>query len=101
MQVTVNQDNDPPTVTKALASCDRLTVTITFSEKMDTNTSPVLAGIYEGVQELMTQVALQAPLALSDFVSALPKQYLARMQTHGVSQEGQQYWVDLCSSLDA
>jgi len=60
----------------------------------------VLAGIYEGVQELMTQVALQAPLALSDFVSALPKQYLARMQTHGVSQEGQQYWVDICSSLD-
>jgi hypothetical protein len=61
----------------------------------------VLATVYEGVRELLTQVALQSPLPLADFVRYLPERYLLRMQEHGVSTEGQQYWADLCSGLAA
>jgi SacI restriction endonuclease len=61
----------------------------------------VLATVYEGVRELLTQVALQSPLPLADFVRYLPEKYLLRMQEHGVSAEGQQYWTDLCSGLAA
>jgi SacI restriction endonuclease len=61
----------------------------------------VLASVYEGVRELLTQVALQSPLPVADFVRYLPEKYMARMQEHGVSAEGQQYWADLCSGLAA
>jgi hypothetical protein len=59
----------------------------------------ILATVYEGVPELLTQVALQSPLPLADFVRYLPEKYLVRMQEHGVSAEGQQHWADLCSGL--
>jgi hypothetical protein len=60
----------------------------------------VLALVYEGIGELMAQVALQSPLPVADLVRYLPEKYLHRMQEHGVSPEGQQYWVDLCGGVN-
>lgn len=59
----------------------------------------VLAGVYEGVPELLTQVALQSPLSLADFARSLPERYLLRMQEQGVTATGQQFWVDLCAGV--
>jgi hypothetical protein len=59
----------------------------------------VVAGVFEGVPELLGDVALQAPVSLAEFTRSLPEQYLRRMQEHGVSADGQQFWVDLCNGL--
>jgi hypothetical protein len=59
----------------------------------------VAAGVVEGVPELLAQVALQAPVSLAEFTRSLPGRYLLRMQEHGVSASGQQFWVDLCAGL--
>jgi len=59
----------------------------------------VAAGVVEGVSELLGQVALQAPVSLAEFTRSLPERYLLRMQEHGVSATGQQFWIDLCSGL--
>jgi hypothetical protein len=57
----------------------------------------VLIRVYEGVWELISDLALQAESSVQDFANRLPGRYLRRMQQHGVSREGQQYWVDLCA----
>jgi hypothetical protein len=61
----------------------------------------VLAVVLEGAREVMAQLALQSPLSAREFARQLPERYLRRMQEHGVSPEGQQYWADLCSGLGA
>lgn len=61
----------------------------------------VLVSLYESVGELVSEIALQAPVSASEFARDVPARYLKRMQEHGVSHEGQQYWTDLCRSLGA
>jgi hypothetical protein len=55
----------------------------------------VLVAIWEGVQELVTQAVLASHLSARDFAAELPAVYLRRMQSHGVSLNGQRYWSDL------
>ena len=57
----------------------------------------VLIRVFEGVWELVSDLALQSEFSVQDFASRVPGVYLRRMQQHGVSPEGQQYWVDLCA----
>ena len=59
----------------------------------------VLVAIWESVGELITEVALQASCTAVEFAERLPGVYLQRMQSHGVSQSGLDYWVDLTRSL--
>lgn len=59
----------------------------------------VLTSIWEGIAELVTQVALQSSVTASEFANEVPTAYLRRMQEHGVSREGQQYWADVCAAL--
>lgn len=59
----------------------------------------VLTAVWESVEELMTEVALQAPSRAAEFAEQFPAAYLRRMQEHGVSQSGLEYWVDLTRSL--
>lgn len=59
----------------------------------------VLLGVWEGVAELVASAALQAPLAVADFAAELPRAYLRRMQEHGITPQGQQYWADLTRRL--
>jgi hypothetical protein len=57
----------------------------------------VLTLVYETVAELLTQVAIHSSLTASEIAECLPRGYLRRMQEHGVSEEGQRRWVDLCA----
>jgi hypothetical protein len=59
----------------------------------------VLTIVYESIPELVSHVVAHAPLTASEAAARLPALYLKRMQEHRVSQEGQQYWTDLCASL--
>jgi hypothetical protein len=59
----------------------------------------VLVGVWESLSELVASVALQAPLSAAEFAAEVPRAYLRRMQEHGVSPAGQQYWADLSRRL--
>jgi len=59
----------------------------------------VLVAIWESVGELFTEVALQAPCSSGEFAARIPGVYLRRLQEHGVSQAGLDYWVDLTRTL--
>jgi len=59
----------------------------------------VLVSVWESVGELVAELALQAMLSAAEFAREVPAVYLKRMQEHGVSAEGQQYWADLSRSL--
>jgi hypothetical protein len=59
----------------------------------------VLLSIYEGVQELVSGVALASSLTVDAFAEKLPNVYLQRMRQHDVTVNGQQYWSDLCNRL--
>ncbi len=59
----------------------------------------VLTSVWEGVSELVSEIAMQAPISALEFARDVPAAYLRRMQEHGVSPEGQQYWADLCRRL--
>ncbi len=58
----------------------------------------VLLAVWEGPDERVAQAALAAPLRASEFAAEAPAAYLRRMQSHGVSLEGQQYWSDLVAA---
>lgn len=58
----------------------------------------VLLLIYEGVWELVSEVALQSERSVEEFSARLPGAYLRRMQEHEVSSQGQTYWLDLCAA---
>lgn len=59
----------------------------------------VLVGVWESLSELVASIALQAPLSAAEFAAEVPRAYLRRMQEHGVSPAGQQYWADLSRRL--
>lgn len=61
----------------------------------------VVLAIWEGVEELVTEAALQAPLTAQEIAAELPAIYLHRMREHDVSLEGRQYWADLVAALAA
>lgn len=61
----------------------------------------VALGVWEGVEELVVEIALQAPLSAEEIAAELPALYLRRMREHGVSLAGQQYWADLVARLGA
>jgi hypothetical protein len=56
--------------------------------------------VYETVAELLTEVTIHSPLRASEIAERLPSSYLRRMQEHGVSEEGQRRWVDLCARVE-
>lgn len=60
----------------------------------------VLTLVYETVAELLTQVTIHSSLTSSEISERLPSYYLRRMQEHGVSEDGQRRWVDLCAGDD-
>jgi hypothetical protein len=60
----------------------------------------VLTLVYETVAELLTEVTIHSPLRASEIAERLPSSYLRRMQEHGVSEEGQRRWVDLCARVE-
>jgi hypothetical protein len=59
----------------------------------------VLVGVWESLSELAASIALQAPISAAEFAAEVPRAYLRRMQEHGVSPAGQQYWADLSRRL--
>lgn len=59
----------------------------------------VITWVWESVGELVTEIALQAPISAAEFAHDVPARYLKRMQEHDVSPEGLQYWVDLSRHL--
>jgi hypothetical protein len=60
----------------------------------------VLTLVYETVAELLTQVTIHSSLTASEIAERLPSIYLRRMQEHGVSEDGQRRWVDLCAATE-
>jgi hypothetical protein len=54
-----------------------------------------------GVTELIESVGVQVPLSAMEIAAELPETYARRLQEHGVSLEGQQYWADLVAALAA
>lgn len=63
-------------------------------------THGVLTLVYETVAELLTQVTIHSSLSASEIAERLPTTYLRRMQEHGVSEDGQRRWVDLCAGAE-
>jgi hypothetical protein len=61
----------------------------------------VVVSVYESVSELVSEIALHAPVSAAEFARDLPAAYLRRMQEHEVSHAGQQYWADLCRGFSA
>jgi len=61
----------------------------------------VTLSVWEGVEELVSEVALQAPLSASEIAREFPGVYLRRMREHDVSLEGRRYWADLVAALGA
>ncbi len=59
----------------------------------------VVVAIWEGVEELVYEVAVQAPLSAEEIAAELPAAYLQRMNEHGVSLQGRKRWADLVAGL--
>jgi hypothetical protein len=60
----------------------------------------VLMLVCETVAELFTQIAIHSCLTATEVAERLPGAYLRRMQEHGVSEDGQRRWVDLCAGAE-
>jgi SacI-like restriction endonuclease len=60
----------------------------------------VLLLVCESVAELFTQIAIHSSLTATEVAERLPSVYLRRMQEHGVSEDGQRRWVDLCAGAE-
>lgn len=60
----------------------------------------VLTVVYASIAELVSETVLHCPLTASEAVARLPELYLRRMQEHGVTEEGQRYWSDLCQGFE-
>ena len=60
----------------------------------------VLLLVCESVAELFTQIAIHSSLTATEVAERLPSAYLRRMQEHGVSEDGQRRWVDLCAGAE-
>jgi hypothetical protein len=60
----------------------------------------VLTLVYETVAELLTQTTIHSSLTAGEIAERLPSSYLRRMQEHGVSEDGQRRWVDLCAGVE-
>ena len=67
--------------------------------KQATEQHGVTLSVWEGVDELVCEVALHAPLSALEIAAELPGSYLRRMSEHGVSLEGRRYWADLVAGL--
>jgi hypothetical protein len=61
----------------------------------------VVLVVWESVDELVQEVAVQCPLTAEEIAAELPENYLRRMEEHDVSLEGRQYFADLVAALAA
>jgi SacI-like restriction endonuclease len=59
----------------------------------------VATAVATSIVDLVTTVVIHSGLAASEFAVRLPDTYLGRMRQHGVSDEMQRYWLDLCATL--
>ena len=59
----------------------------------------VTLSVWEGVDELVSEIAVHAPLSATEIAAELPGIYLHRMHEHEVSLEGRKYWADLVAAL--
>jgi hypothetical protein len=52
-----------------------------------------------GVVDLLSCIISHSSRSAGDFATEFPSLYLRRLEEHGVSQNGLNYWADLCASL--